>query len=246
MQTLCKKQPGGGTTKTQYWKAKGPDTMEIDNSTSSKAKEELLEGSPCKKLTDEERAALKLLGLCYFCRGGKHLSANCPEKPPQQNQGQDRRALPGKLLRSAVTTPIKNFFSSSLAPTRSLHHQLTSTSLNCTIPNYPPSPASTCTSLNCNLALTPHDMPSGLAGSLGHLRTHPDDMPSGHPDLTDTLGYRPEDMPSGPPDIHLELIGHLGYLGYLSLLGHLGYLNILDLEPIDIPLHAFIEEEGST
>jgi hypothetical protein len=97
MQTLRKKQPGGGTTKTQYWKAKGPDAMEVDNSTSSKAKEELLEGSPRKKLTDEERATLKLLGLCYFCQGGKHLSANCPEKPPQQNQGQDRRALPGKL-----------------------------------------------------------------------------------------------------------------------------------------------------
>ena len=80
-------------------------------------------------------------------------------------------------------------------------------------------------------------MPSGLAGGLGHLGTHPDDMPSGHPDLTDTLGYRPEDMPSGPLDYHLE---HLG------LLGHLGYLNILDPEPIDIPLHVFIEEEGST
>jgi hypothetical protein len=83
-------------------------------------------------------------------------------------------------------------------------------------------------------------MPSGLAGGLGHLGTHPDDMPSGHPDLTDTLSYRPEDMPSGPPDIHSEHVGHL------SLLGHLGYLNTLDLEPIDIPLHAFIEEEGST
>jgi hypothetical protein len=77
------KQPGGGMTKTQYWKAKGPDAMEVDNGTSSEAKEELLEGSPHKKLTDEERAALKLLGLCYFCCGGKHLSANCPEKPPQ-------------------------------------------------------------------------------------------------------------------------------------------------------------------
>jgi hypothetical protein len=98
MQTLHKKQPGGGTTKTQYWKAKGPDTMEVDNGTSSEAKEELLEGSPQKKLTDEERAALKLLGLCYFCHGGKHLSANCPEKPPQQNPGRDRRALLGKPL----------------------------------------------------------------------------------------------------------------------------------------------------
>ena len=92
-------------------------------------------------------------------------------------------------------------------------------------------------SLNCNLALTPHDMPSGLAGGLSHLRTHPDDMPSGHPDLMDTLGYWPEDMPSGPLEYHSEHLGHLG---------HLGYLNVLDPEPIDIPLHAFIEEEGST
>jgi hypothetical protein len=91
------------------------------------------------------------------------------------------------VLRSAVTMPIKNFFSSSLAPTRSLHHPLTGMSLNCTIPNYPPSPASTCTSLNCNLTLTPHDMPSGLAEGLGHLGHHPDDMPkrsSGHLGLT--------------------------------------------------------------
>jgi hypothetical protein len=144
------------------------------------------------------------------------------------------------LLRSAVTMPIKNVFSSSLTPTRSSHHLSTGTSLNCTIPNYPPSPISTCMSLNCNLALTPHDMPSGLAGGLGHLGHLPDDMPSGHPDTSDLLGYWPEDMPSGPPDYHSEHLGHLG------LLGHLGYLNVLDPEPIDIPLHVFIEEEGST
>jgi len=45
-----------------------------------------------KKLTNEERAALRLLGLCYFYWGEKHLLANCLEKPPQE-QGQDRRAL---------------------------------------------------------------------------------------------------------------------------------------------------------
>jgi hypothetical protein len=158
-----------------------------------------------------------------------------------------------KMLRSAVTPPIKNFFSSSLAPTRSSSYpflydtpkrQSTGMSLNCTTTPYPPS--STCTSLNCNFAQTPHDMPSGLAGALGHLGTHPDDMPSGHLDLTDTLGYRPEDMPSGPPDIHSEHVGHLGHLSYLGLLGQLGYLNDLDPEPIDLPLHAFIEEEEDT
>jgi hypothetical protein len=150
------------------------------------------------------------------------------------------------VLRSAITLPIKNFFSSSLAPTHSLYQPSTGTSLNCTIPNYPPSPISTCTSLNCNLALTPHDMPSGLTGGLGHLGHLPDDMPSGHPDTLDLLGYRPDDMPSGHPNYHSEHLGHLGHLGYLGLLGHLGYLNVLNPEPIDIPLHAFIEEEGST
>ena len=73
---------------------------EVDTSIGTNdTKEEtvLLEGSQIhKKLMDEERAMLKLLGLFYFCRGGKYLSTNCPEKPPQQNLGQDRRALPGK------------------------------------------------------------------------------------------------------------------------------------------------------
>jgi hypothetical protein len=169
------------------------------------------------------------------------------------------------LLRSAVTLPIKNFSPSSLAPTRSPHQPATGMSLNCAIPNYPPPPVSTCMLLNCNFALTPHDMPSGLAGGLGHLGHLLDDMPSGHPDTTDLLGYWPDDMPSGHPDYHSDLLGyqledmpsgpldyhsehlgHLGHLGYLGLLGHLGYLNILDPKPIDIPLHTFIEEEGST
>jgi hypothetical protein len=77
-------------------------------------------------------------------------------------------------------------------------------------------------------------MPSGLAEDLSHL---------GHLGL---LSQRPDDMPSGHPDYHSEHLGHLGHLGYLGLLGHLGYLNVLDPEPIDIPLHTFIEEEGST
>src|SRR5580693_7411620 len=106
--------------------------------------------------------------------------------------------------------PIKNFFSSSLVPTRSSHHPATGTSLNCTSPNYPPSPDSTCTSLNCNLAQTSHDMPSSLAEGLGHLGhlgllgQWPDDMPSSHPDSSDTLGYRLDDMPSGHLDYHSE------------------------------------------
>jgi hypothetical protein len=35
LQTLRKKQSGvGGNSKTQYWKAKGPDAMEVDNTLS--------------------------------------------------------------------------------------------------------------------------------------------------------------------------------------------------------------------
>jgi hypothetical protein len=80
-------------------------------------------------------------------------------------------------------------------------------------------------------------------------------MPSGHPDSSDTLGYQLDDMPSSHPDYHSEHLGHLGHLGYLSLLGHLGYLsllghlgylNVLNPEPIDIPLHVFIQEEEDT
>jgi hypothetical protein len=67
-------------------------------------------------------------------------------------------------------------------------------------------------------------MPSGLDGGLGHLGQRPDNMPSSCTDSSDPLGH----------------------LGHLGLLGHLGYLNTLDPKPIDIPLHAFIEEEGST
>jgi hypothetical protein len=95
LQTLRKKQGRGtGNSKTQYWKAKGPDAMEVDNTLSKETKDEISEGGPCKKLTDKERAALRLLGLCYFCRGKDHLSKNCPEKPPMQ--GRDKRISSGR------------------------------------------------------------------------------------------------------------------------------------------------------
>jgi hypothetical protein len=70
-------------------------------------------------------------------------------------------------------------------------------------------------------------MPSGLDGDLSLLGYWLDDMPSSHPDSLDSFGY----------------LSHLGHLGYLGLPGHLGYLNVLDPEPIDIPLHTFIQEE---
>jgi hypothetical protein len=103
LHTLCKKQGRGvGNSKTQYWKAKGPDAMEVDNTLSEETKDEISEGGLRKKLTDEERAALRLLGLCYFCQGKDHLSKNCPEKP--LIQGQDKRTSPGR----PPTRPLPN------------------------------------------------------------------------------------------------------------------------------------------
>jgi hypothetical protein len=94
-------------------------------------------------------------------------------------------------------------------------------------------------SLNCNFTQTPHDMPSSLDGGLGHLGHWPDNMPSGCMDSSDPFGHLGH---LG----HLSYLGLLGHLGYLGLLGHLGYLNILDPEPIDLPLHVFIQEEEDT
>jgi hypothetical protein len=82
-------------------------------------------------------------------------------------------------------------------------------------------------------------MPSGLNEDLSLLGYWPDDMPSGHPDPLDPFRY-------------LGHLGHLGYpgllghLGYPSLLSHLSYLNVLNPKPIDLPLHAFIQEEEDT
>jgi hypothetical protein len=103
LHTLCKKQgSGGGNSKMQYWKAKGPDAMEVDNTLSKEPKDEISEGGPRKKLTDKEKAALRLLGLCYFCRGKDHLSKNCPKKPPFQ--GWDKKTSSGR----APTRPPPN------------------------------------------------------------------------------------------------------------------------------------------
>jgi hypothetical protein len=153
--------------------------------------------------------------------------------------------------------PIKNFFPSLLAPTCSSQYPFlysihkchaTGTSLNCTSPTNSPildsatsmllnchtqdsHPGhSTSMLLNCNLAQTPHDMPSGLDEGLSHLGYWPDDMPSSYLDPLDPFSY----------------LSHLGHLSYLGLLGHLSYLNILDPEPINLPLHTFIQEEEDT
>jgi hypothetical protein len=73
-------------------------------------------------------------------------------------------------------------------------------------------------------------MPSGLNGDLSLLNYWPDNMPSSHSDPLDPFGH----------------LGHLSHLRYLSHLGHLSYLKVLDLKPIDAPLHMFMEEEEHT
>ena len=70
-------------------------------------------------------------------------------------------------------------------------------------------------------------MPSSHVGHLGHLSI---------------LGYWPDNIPSSCLD-SLDPFGHFGLLGHLGYLGTIGNLNTLDPEPIDAPLHMFIEEE---
>ena len=79
---------------TKFWKAKGPDAMEVD--TNELAKVNFQKGQPRKKLTEEEKAAYRLLRRCFYCQGKGHTSATCPEKPADQRQ--DRRALPGNKM----------------------------------------------------------------------------------------------------------------------------------------------------
>jgi len=153
--------------------------------------------------------------------------------------------------------PTKYGFPSSLTPTHSSYYPFlytihkwplsdssTSMSLNCSPPTYSPIPdSSTSTLLNCNLTQTMHDR------HLSHLSNWMDDMPSDHPNTL--LGYWSDDMPSGHLDSfeHFSLLSHLrhsGLLGHLGYLGTIGNLNTLDPEPIDAPLHAFIEEEEPT
>jgi hypothetical protein len=119
------------------------------------------------------------------------------------------------VLQSAITMPTKNFFPSSLAPTRSTYPFLyttckrpsSGTMLNCHAQDSCPE-HSTHTLLNCNFAQTLHDMPSGLNRGLGHL---------GH---LSHLGQWPDNMPSSCTD-------SLDPLGHLSHLSHLGYPSLL-------------------
>jgi len=80
------------TAPTKFWKAKGPNAMEVDNAGTEAMKANTTQKKP---LTDEQRQALRTLGACFYCRNTGHLAKDCPEKP---KRGQDRRALPGKTL----------------------------------------------------------------------------------------------------------------------------------------------------
>ena len=73
---------------TKFWKAKGPDAMEVN--TNELAKANFQKGQPQRnKLTKEEKAALWLLKLCFYCQGKGHTSATCPEKPVDQRQDRE-------------------------------------------------------------------------------------------------------------------------------------------------------------
>jgi hypothetical protein len=91
-----------GQKPTKFWKAKGPNAMEVDavqtegaeiNTFNTKGGNQ----KPKAPLTDEEKQALRTLKLCFYCRQGGHISENCEKK--KQRFGQDRRALPGQPVR---------------------------------------------------------------------------------------------------------------------------------------------------
>jgi len=87
LRNLQKPQP------TKFWRAKGPNAMDVDNvRVSAIPKTQLYETERKGQLTDEQRQALRMLGACFFCRNTGHISRNFPEKLQGQG-GQDRRAL---------------------------------------------------------------------------------------------------------------------------------------------------------
>jgi len=59
------------TAPTKFWKAKGPNAMEVDNTGTEAVKVNM---TPRKPLTDEQRQALRTLGACFYCRNTGHLA----------------------------------------------------------------------------------------------------------------------------------------------------------------------------
>jgi hypothetical protein len=92
-----------GEKSTKFWKAKGPNAMEVDTVQTEGAEVNTLSTNkgayqkPRAPLTEEEKQALRTLKLCFYCRQGGHISENCKKK--KQKFGQDRRALLGQPVR---------------------------------------------------------------------------------------------------------------------------------------------------
>jgi hypothetical protein len=91
-----------GQKPTKFWKAKGPNAMEVDALQTEGAEintfntNKGINRKPRTPLTDEEKQALKVLKLCFYCRQSGHISENCDKK---KKFGQDRRALPTQSVR---------------------------------------------------------------------------------------------------------------------------------------------------
>jgi hypothetical protein len=92
-----------GQKSTKFWKAKGPNAMEVDAVQTEGTEINAFNANkggyqkPRTPLTEEEKQALRTLKLCFYCRQGGHISENCKKK--KQKFGQDRRALPGQPVR---------------------------------------------------------------------------------------------------------------------------------------------------
>jgi len=66
------------TAPTKFWKAKGPNAMEVDRTGTANTAQETeavkANATQRKPLTDEQRQALRTLGACFYCRNTGHLA----------------------------------------------------------------------------------------------------------------------------------------------------------------------------
>jgi hypothetical protein len=103
-----------GQKPTKFWKAKGPNAMEVDAVQTEGAEVNTfntnkgINRKPRTPLTDEEKQALRVLKLCFYCRQSGHISENCDKK---KKFGQDRRALPTQSVR-----PLPQSFQKPITP----------------------------------------------------------------------------------------------------------------------------------